>query len=413
MREIRVLTEQDVDSLTRITVNAYPGFRPENYDKHRENFLRSMAEANSIQFYGLFEGDKLLGSMRLHDFRMQLHSRRIAAGGVGMVAVDLMHKKEKVCKEMIEFFLNHLRGQGTSLALLYPFRPDFYKQMGFGYGSKMHRYSIPPAQVPRRGDKDKVRFLTAVDREQLGACYTRILAGSNGLLERRASDWDKLLANPALWVVGCVDNGQVIGYLTFTFKGHSPDGFLWNDMVVPEFFWENTDALNQMLAFLHSQADQISRIIFHTQDDNFHCLFFDPRSGIEEVVHPVAQQTNISAAGIMYRVTDVDKVFLDLAGHRFGGPDICLGLHIRDSFIPANNGTYTIAFKDGVAEAAVGGNWDIQLSLDIAEFSSLLVGAVDVRTLLNLGLAQISDHTQAGILNEVFRAEKPICVTGF
>ena len=214
-------------------------------------------------------------------------------------------------------------------------------------------------------------------------------------------------------MVGYVVNEQVRGYLTFTFKGHNPDGFLWNDMVVPEFFWENTDALNQLLAFLHCQADQVSRVIFHTQDDNFHHLFFDPRSGIEEVVHPVAQQTNVSAAGIMYRITDAGKIFSDLSGHRFRGPDICLGLHIQDSFIPANNGTLTVAFKNGVAQAAADCSWDVQLSLDIAEFSSLLVGAVDVRTLLSLGPAQITDYAQADKVNEVFRAEKPICVIGF
>lgn len=179
MSDIRKLTEEDVD-LVSIMVNAYPAFRPENIAKHRENFLRAMAEDSTIEFYGLFRDGKMLGSIRLHDFRMQLHSVRIAAGGVEMVAVDLLHKKEKVCKELIQFFLDRLRDQGVSMALLYPFRPDFYKQMGFGFGSKMHRYSTPPAQIPRRGDKNNVRFLTVADREELRAFYNRKMEQTNG-----------------------------------------------------------------------------------------------------------------------------------------------------------------------------------------------------------------------------------------
>jgi len=139
MRQIRRLAEKNLAELVQVTINAYPAFRPENIDRHRENFLRAMEDDDTIEFYGLFEDDKMVGSMRLHDFRMQLHSQRIRAGGVGMVAVDLMHKKEKVCRDMIQFFLYHLREKGAAMALLYPFRSDFYMQMGFGFGSKMHR----------------------------------------------------------------------------------------------------------------------------------------------------------------------------------------------------------------------------------------------------------------------------------
>ena len=413
MTEIRKLTEHDLDAMVRIIINAYPSFRPENFDKHRQNFLRSMTEDSTIDFYGLFKDDKFTGSMRLHDFRMQLHNTRIAAGGVGMVAVDLMHKKEKVCKEMIQFFLGKLRQQGVSMALLYPFRPDFYKQMGFGFGSKMHRYSIPPAQIPRRSGKEKIRFLACEDKELLRACYNRMLERTNGLLEMTDSQLEGLFANPTARIVGCFSDTQLTGYLVFDFKAHNPEGFLWNDLVVRDFFWENTEALNQLLSFLHSQADQISRVIFHTQDDNFHCLFLDPRYGLEEIVPPVCQQTNISAAGIMYRVTDVRKIFADLAGHSFGSRDCVLRLNIQDTFIPENSGSYTVAFSGGptVIESA---QFDVEMSLDISEFSSLLVGAVDLYSLANLGLVELSDPAWLDSLNELFRARnKPICVTGF
>lgn len=35
------------------------------------------------------------------------------------------------------FYLRHYRERGTPLTALYPFRPDFYRSMGFGFGTKV------------------------------------------------------------------------------------------------------------------------------------------------------------------------------------------------------------------------------------------------------------------------------------
>jgi predicted acetyltransferase len=62
--------------------------------------------------------------MCLHDFTMDFLGVRIPAGGVGQVAVDLLHKKEHVAKEMMAYALRHYRELGVPLVSLYPFRPD-------------------------------------------------------------------------------------------------------------------------------------------------------------------------------------------------------------------------------------------------------------------------------------------------
>ncbi|UZM99543.1 GNAT family N-acetyltransferase [Lysinibacillus sp. MHQ-1] len=52
----------------------------------------------SLNYFGLWEEGNLIGGMRLHDFQMNLFSKMIPIGGVGLVAVDLLHKKEKGCE---------------------------------------------------------------------------------------------------------------------------------------------------------------------------------------------------------------------------------------------------------------------------------------------------------------------------
>lgn len=65
-----------------------------------------------INIFGLFEAGDLRGAMRLYDFTMRLHGVDMLVGGVGGVAVDLLHKKERVAYDMLQFFQAHYRKKG-------------------------------------------------------------------------------------------------------------------------------------------------------------------------------------------------------------------------------------------------------------------------------------------------------------
>ena len=134
MRNIRKLKKEEYKAYAEIARNAYPAFDMKT-DDMVEYFEKTASDNPTIDFYGCFEDDNLLGGMRLHDFVMNFQGKELKAGGVGFVAVDLLHKKRKVCKDMIIYYLQYTKESGAPLAVLYPFRPDFYKKMGFGYWS--------------------------------------------------------------------------------------------------------------------------------------------------------------------------------------------------------------------------------------------------------------------------------------
>ncbi len=174
MSTIRKLPEEDLDEYVRIVYNAYPGFGLD-MEKLRGRMLKILKEDTVSNLYGLYREGKLLGGMRCLDLTMKLLSTKTVGGGVGLVAVDLLHKEEKVCKELITYFLKHYRKKGISIALLYPFRPDFYKKMGFGYGTKVNQYRIKPESLPKGDSKKNTRFLDEDDREALLECYNRLM----------------------------------------------------------------------------------------------------------------------------------------------------------------------------------------------------------------------------------------------
>lgn len=416
MSVIQELPESDYPAFVTLTVNAYPSLPAGSEDEHQrlvQRFLMRRADPTN-HFYGLYREDRLVGGMILYDFTIRLLSTCMQAGGVGSVGVDLLHKKEKIAKELVDYFVRYYRDRGALLALLYPFRPDFYRNMGFGYGSKVHQYRVRPADLPKGAGKVHVVFLEAADKELLRGCYDRCLAVSNGLIEKSQAELDRMFASFETRVVGYKRDGVIRGYASFTFKSYKPDNLLANDVHVKEMLYEDREALAGLLAFFHSQADQINRIVFTTHDEYFHFLLRDPRNGTENLLPSVYHETNVQGVGLMYRVLDVPGIFRALAAHNFGGQTCRVKLDIADSFLAENAGATILHVKDGFAQVQPKGDYDVELRMDIAEFSSLLVGGVDLKSLVCYGLAEVSDSGFLDTLNRLFAVElKPICTTAF
>jgi predicted acetyltransferase len=415
MSTVRPLADDELLAVVSLAANAYPAWKLHSHeDRQRlaERFATRSGPTDRI--YGLFREAALLGGMRLIDYQMNVRGVTIPTGGVGMVAVDLLHKKEKVAFELIRFYLDRCREQGMPMAALYPFRVDFYKQMGFGLGTKVSQYSFPPATLPNRGTKEHVRMLAADDAEAVCVCYSRTQARTHGLMVKGATDMERLLASPETRVVGVVHDRQVTGYLAFGFDPDPGGNFIKNNLHVRELVYETREALADLLTFLYSQADQVPRIVLETQDESFHYLLHDPRDESGRLIPSVYHQSNTEGAGLMYRVVDLRAIFDALPGARFGADTVRLKLIVRDSFLAENDGSLVVHFAEGRPRVAEGGDYDVELALDVSEFSPLLMGAVDLERLYMYGLAELSDLSYLDALTRVFAVpRKPICMTGF
>lgn len=414
--EFRPLAESDYDALITIVDNAYPDSKigtPSEREKYRAVMAERMGRS-PMSYVGLYRGNELQGVARLHDFQMNVRGAQVAAAGIGMVAADLAHKKEHVARDLMFGWLEYCRVHDVPFAMLYPFRPDFYKQMGFGYGTKLSQYHVLPSALPGRGDKSHSMFVSASEQYLVGDCYARVAARTHGLIHKSEAEMNSFFTATEKRVVGYRDGDKLRGYLVFSFKTAAPNQFLTYDLVVHEMIYETRDALQGMLAFLRSQGDQINRIEFNTQDDNFHLLLDDVRDGSNVLLPSVYHRSNVQGVGIMYRVVDVRRVFELLRPVNFDGQSLILRMKVNDSFLSENEGSVTVRFSKGRPSVEQAATPDFGISLDIAEFSSLLMGSADFRSLYRYGLAEISDASRIEQVTRLFATdEKPICMTHF
>lgn len=414
--QIKKIPLTDADAFVDIVANAYPGFRiisPEEKKKTRRSFIKLLRNP-TIDHYGLYRHGELLGGMRTYDFAMNLFSMKTLVGGVGLVAVDLLHKKEKVCKELISFFIDLYRKKNAPIVALYPFRPDFYRKMGFGYGTKVNLYKIKPGDLPRGTSKKHIRFLTGRDRKAFRKCCYQYFLKRHGMFEIKKHEIDYFFKYPEAKTVVYERKDKILGYLSFVFEKTSGDNMLRNNIVIRELVYENRDVLLEILTFLQNQLDQITQIFFPTQDDFFHFLPLDPRDDSENLIPIIGHQTNTQGIGIMYRVIDTRGVFKLLENHNFGNQDCRLRLFIKDSFLKENEGQLIVHFKGGKPSLKRHADFDVEVNIDIADFSSLLMGSVNYHSLFEYGLSDISDERYVDTVAKVFGVEqKPICHTIF
>ena len=82
--------------------------------------------------------------------------------------------------------------------------------------------------------------------------------------------------------------------------------------------------------------------------------------------------------------------------------------------MPENAGSTLLGFEDGRLHLLHESPCDVELRLDVAAFSSLLVGAVGFRRLHMYGLADVSDPAYIDTVDRIFAVEqKPVCTTEF
>lgn len=426
MREIRQLDPSHIDAYADIAFNAYPSFKDfsqEAMASYKEVAVFIMENDPVVTFYGMFEDDELIAVMRLFDFDMNCFGQRIPVSGLGFLGVHLMHKKKGVAKSMVDFYENHYRQRQIPIGILLPFRPDFYKRMGYGLGTKMNQYRIPAARIPAASKaidgadaSAKIRYVTPVELDKLLACHERAVDNTHGMMAKFGDEIRPIFGDPFNRVVGIFDQkGTITGYMVYQFENAKEDNYTITNVNVQELIYTTPADLKALLGFLRTQEDQINLVVINTEDEHFYHLFDDPRNDSLNYIPYGYLETNTQAIGAMYKVFDVGQVFKQCAYRNYNGENITIKFVIRDNYKGELLEEISVAFVDGlVSDINQDLDAHVTMAMTIADFSTLFLGITSVYGLANLGLLTVDNHESIARLDRMFYYhQKPVCYTDF
>lgn len=415
MREIKRLNEKHIDQYTDIAYNTYPSFKEleeEAMEEYKKITIATMKDDPDVQFHGMFEDKKLIAVMRLFDFKMNCFGRVIPVSGVGFLGVHLMHKKEKAAKTMIEFYEKVYKEKNIPIGMLLPFRPDFYKKMGYGIGTKLDQYRLAPSRIPAYYGKSDLRYIKD-DFQGILDCHRRVAEKTHGMIMKIKDEIRDLKSDPYNKIIANYnDHGHIDGYIVFQFQNAKEGNYTINNIYVKELIYENIDALKKILGFLRKQDDQVNLVIFNTMDKNFHYLFDNPLNDSLNYIDYGFMESNSQAVGVMYKLLDIKRAFQQLSYRNYNNVNMIIRFLVEDELAKDEIETI-VKFKDG--QASIGEeDYQATVKMKLANFSSLFLGATSVKGLYNLGLLELDNLNLLDDLDRGFySSSKPVCYTDF
>ncbi len=370
MREIRKLSENHIDEYTDIAFNAYPSFKnftKEAMDEYKKVATDILNNDPMVTFFGMFENNKLIAVMRLFDFQMNCFGKIITVSGLGFLGVHLMHKKEKVAKAMVEFYEKHYKGRGIPFGLLLPFRPDFYKNMGYGFGTKMNQYRLEATRIPGYYGESDLRYIKENELSKLLDCHCRVVNRTHGMMVKFGDEIRDIFGDEYNRVVGNYDkNGNINGYLVYKFQNGKAGNYTINNIYVKELIYENKSVLKKLLGFLRKQEEQVKLVIFNTEDENFAYLFDNPLNDSSNYIPYGYLETNTQAIGVMYKIFDVNKAFAECAHRHYNNSNVCVRFLIKDDFSKEKKEEIIVKFENGLA-LLDSNEFEVTVKINIAE----------------------------------------------
>lgn len=416
-REVRVITPDLIDEYLTIYLNAYPAYKDlsdESIAGYRNKYLNSMQNDENITFVGLFEEGEFIALMKLIDFSMNIFGKMGHAAGLMSLAVSPMHKKKGAGLDMVRFFEKYTKETKATVAMLLPFRIDFYRNMGYGYGGRMDEYRIPTSNLPKCSDTSKIKFLGLEDTKAMLRCQADFASRNHGMVVKFEDEIRAMTSDSQSKRIGFIEDGQLKGYAVYDFVSESEVNYTLNRIEVSELVYLSPAVLRAFLGFFRNQSDLAENIVIRTGEEDFYHILPSAQDISGNYIDFGFLQTNVSAVGTMYKIVDLAN-FVETCGHReFPAADLTVAFDFYDELAHRSE-SFSVSFKTEPGEkisrwheASPGAVCDVHIKCSLADISSLFMGSCRLSSLVRLGSVQLSDPSYEALIDSLFYcSQKP------
>lgn len=409
--DVHPVTEADMEAYLDIYLNSYPAYKTLDEEcraHYRSKHLTELREDTQTRTMGLFEGGTLIATMKLILFSMNFFGVMQPACGVMALEVHPLHKKKGAALYMIRYAERYARENGALLTMLLPFNIGFYRRMGYGFGGKLYEYHLPTGALPRLDGEVRahLRLLQPEEFDQAMDCQRRFAARNHGMVEKFDEELRGARGDIQVRRMGYYDGGRLLGYAAYRFESASACNYTQNRLSVEELVYESGTVLQALLGGLRMQEDLAQTVILRTGEEDFHHLLDDPQDVSGNYIDYGFLQTNVSAVGTMFKLTD-GADFVRRTGYRnFPAGTLTAAFRYRDEMADREE-ELRIGFADG-RWAVAEGTADVTVICRQGDLAALLMGSCGLAALLRLGAASADDAEKARQLAQLlYCSQKP------
>ncbi len=401
---IRAARERDVERLIDVHLTSFPDVR--GREARRRNLCEN-ARGALDDLLIVEQGGALVGHGFLFPMQTWIGGRPVAMGGVASVGVSPEARRQGVARALLRQMMQILRDRGAPLCMLYPFRVDFYRSLGWGFSGSQHRYRFVPQALELGPERSRVRVARGDDLRLLEQCYESYAASHNGLIRRSERVWRALLSPEGVRVVfvppASAADPAAEGYVVFRLLPEADNRIVLD---VVEQIARTDGARRALLGFLAAQSDQVARVhLCVAPDEALHTLLKDPRGPSAELVRGLWMVAADVVVGPMVRIVRVPAA-LEARGYAAGSGT--LTLRVIDPWLEDNGGPWTVRWAEGEASVEAGVSRGApQLTTDAASWAEIYMGTLTPSQAVRLGKASIEPASAVAQVDAWLRTDPP------
>jgi len=383
MRHFRTATPADVGGLIGLLLRSFP--RPGRV----EDDVRRGLEDNvwgTWEDLWLGEEDGAPAAMAWsYPYAVRAWDVELATAGIGAVAVAADQRRRGWARDLLRHVQAAAIDAGRTFSMLYPFRVDFYRSLGWGVAELREEHVFAASALPRSEEARRVRVGTAAELDELLPVYRRFRHGRNGLLDRDGAGWMKLLLLRGLPFVAVYEgDGGPEGYLFYRHVQERPQ-LATQRLVVEELVWTTDAAWRGLWGFVRDLEDQVD-VVSHVprEPDGITAYLQNPVPADAPTFARLYPRTSERGPGVMAKILDPIRV----AGERTYGPGAgSLQVRLTDP-LDDRELAFSLRVADGRGTCGPPADAGEHLETDLATWTELQCGTVTVAQAIRNGSAR-------------------------
>ena len=334
----------------------------------------------------------VVGALRYHPIGHFFGGRAVPSAGIGGVVVEPEARGDRTAERLVVSTLRELRDKGSVISVLYPATVPVYRRCGYEYAAFRVNYKTPLRLLPRAGGPPAERW-TDDDLDEIAQVYRTWAAGRNGLVDRPASWWTRVLSNVEegeVYRVCVREAGRVTGYMIYTQEKRKDSDWEF-DLDVRDLVWTTPTSVDALLTFAGRHRSNARDLIWvGPPQDPLANLLPEQDADYEHWFRP------------MLRLVDVAGAF-----EARGYPPSVRGvveLAVDDPQLPANAAGWRIETAEGSAKVTPAAG--ARARADVGALAAIWAGFLSASDARALGRLDATDDDVA-VLEEMLAGPLP------
>lgn len=318
------------------------------------------------------EEERMTACLRLIPYTVRFEGQEVPMGGIGGVSSLPESRNRGNTNALFTEALREMYDRGMLFSMLYPFSHAYFRKFDYELTHFRHQISLPTRSFIRYGVPGGrlAQWNPGDDDAPLISVYDRFLEGVNLSMVRGPKEWTAVheadsRVKPFYTYIWYDEQDVPQAYFSCHIEKDGNKRFLAMD----DYAWGNAQGLSAIFGMLRRMCAQYRNMTWSLPDWMGLLATFPEPYEVDMRVVPKG----------MSRVLNVQAVLAAMRHPRRAGR---YTLALTDDYLPENDGTWQVAFENGVATAERTEDAAPDMRLDMRAFTQLAVGSVSLGGLL-------------------------------